>query len=335
MGRLRMIAVVGALGAALGTAAGARADGLPLPGVTARAGGVASRDGRVHYVTRTGHGRTTVRRVLWRTGRATGSRTLTGDYTIPAVALDGSAGGLSANGHRLVLIRPRATFPQGTTHLAILVTGSLRVRDRLNLRGDFSFDAISPTGRWIYLIHYLSKSDPTRYEVRRYDVAASRLAPGAIVDPSERGPRMRGYPITRAATADGRWAYTLYDGGGKAPFIHALDTVRGRAVCIDGLDALRGENLYRDHLALTADADQLWVLDRAGAPIAAVNTKTLKPTKLPPLSSHPAASASAGGGSSWSPGVVVALAVVAAGALAIAFLGVGGRLPPLARREPR
>jgi hypothetical protein len=56
---------------------------------------------------------------------------------------------------------------------------------------------------------------------------------------------MGGHPITRAWSADGRWAYTLYDGGKHAPFVHALDTVRYEAHCID-LDALAGRDDLND-----------------------------------------------------------------------------------------
>ena len=43
---------------------------------------------------------------------------------------------------------------------------------------------------------------------------------------------MRGLALSRVSSEDGRWAYTLYDGGGDVPFIHALDTVGDKAVCI-------------------------------------------------------------------------------------------------------
>jgi hypothetical protein len=58
------------------------------------------------------------------------------------------------------------------------------------------------------------------------------LLPGAIVDPAEPDERMQGSPVSRVAGADGRWAYTLY-AGNEEIFLHALDTVRGRAVCVD------------------------------------------------------------------------------------------------------
>jgi hypothetical protein len=64
------------------------------------------------------------------------------------------------------------------------------------------------------------------------------------VDPREPDEDMRGYPITRASSPDGRWAYTLYDGAGKHPFVHALDTQGRTAACID-LDGLAGrDDLY-------------------------------------------------------------------------------------------
>ena len=115
----------------------------------------------------------------------------------------------------------------------------LRLRERLTLDGDFSFDALSPDGRTMYLIHYPQPRDPTAYEVRAYDLRRGGLLPDPIVDPDEPGEEMAGWPQTRSLSPDGRWAYTLYLPAERdhLPFIHALDTERGTAVCID-LDAL-------------------------------------------------------------------------------------------------
>ena len=55
-----------------------------------------------------------------------------------------------------------------TTRLLVLHTPSLRFRTAMRLRGDFSFDAVSPDGSRVYLIQYLSPTDPTRYAVRSY-----------------------------------------------------------------------------------------------------------------------------------------------------------------------
>ena len=91
----------------------------------------------------------------------------------------------------------------------------------------------------MYLIHYPQPRDPTAYEVRAYDLRRGGLLHDPIVDPDEPGEEMAGWPQTRSLSPDGRWAYTLYLPAQRdhLPFIHALDTERGTAVCID-LDAL-------------------------------------------------------------------------------------------------
>ena len=217
----------------------AAADGLPVLGIDVGSTGVAAPSGhgalRDDRRARRHDGR--ARPASGRPGprRPSSSR---GTYTIPAVAYDGSASGLSGDRHTLVLIEPRTSFPRATTSLLVLRTPSLAHRALVRLRGDFSFDAVSPDGSRLYLIQYLSPTDPTRYAVRSFVLATMRLAPRPIVDPREPDEKMRGNPLSRAMSADGRFAYTLYDGGGTRPFIHALDTARATARCIDvvGLD---------------------------------------------------------------------------------------------------
>jgi len=167
---------------------------------------------------------------------------LSGTFTIPAVAYDGSAGGISGDGRTLVLIKPRDSFPRAETTFAVIDAPQLKSQGLIKLQGDFSFDAISPEGALLYLVQYTSAVDPTRYSVRSYDLAAGRLIAAPVVDPHERDEKMRGQPLTRAADQRGRWAYTLYGGAGKTPFIHALDTRRSTARCID-LDTLAGTDL--------------------------------------------------------------------------------------------
>lgn len=257
-------------------AAAAHGDGLPVPvddtggeGITAE-NGVATEG--VRYVALRGNGHSVIVRLQRAGGRALGWTFLPGAFTIPAVALDGSPAGLSADGRTLVLIRPRVSFPQRSTRLAVLDARRLRVRRIVTLRGDFSLDAISPNGRHVYLIQYVAPKDPTRYAVRVYDVARSRLNPGQVVDPYERDEAMRGFPLTRTTSADGRWAYTLYDGAGEHPFIHALDTGGQTARCID-LDSLTARDLSTPRLRLDRAGSRL-VLDNGTTPLALVDTKT-------------------------------------------------------------
>ena len=220
----------------------ATADGLPVLGVDVGATGVASAARDTRYVTLPAGSRTIVARVDPSGGRVLASRSVNGTFTIPAVAYDGSAGGLSADGRTLVLIEPRTSFPRARTTFRVLAAPQLRPRRVVKLRGDFSFDAISPHGTFMYLIQYTVPTDPSRYLVRAYDLHTYRLLSSPVVDPRELTDKMRGSPLTRASSPDGRWAYTLYDGAGGTPFIHALDTTRRTARCID-LDTLTGTDL--------------------------------------------------------------------------------------------
>jgi hypothetical protein len=104
----------------------------------------------------------------------------------------------------------------------------------ITLRGYFSYDALSPDASRLYLIQYTHghSQDTSRYIVRAYDLRTNKLLPGRIADRTQKGWVMHGYPVTRTSSASGRWVYTLYANPGGYPFVHALDTVRGRAHCI-------------------------------------------------------------------------------------------------------
>jgi hypothetical protein len=209
------------------------ADGLPVLGVDVGSSGVTVPASPDRFVT-VSPGRTTfVERIARNGGRIIALARVPGNFTIPAVAYDSSASGLSADGNTLVLIEPRLAFPRRVTRFALLDAHTLHLKRTITLRGDFSFDAVSPHGKTMFLVSYTSTYDPTRYTVRAYDLERGALLPQDIRDPAERSDKMRGAPITRMMSADGRWAYTLYDGAGGTPFVHALDTVALRAHCID------------------------------------------------------------------------------------------------------
>ena len=254
----------------------AAADGLPVLGIDVGSTGVAAPTGTVRYVTIAAPGGTMVERVQRAGGRILSAVFFSGTYTIPAVAYDGSASGLSGDRHTLVLIEPRTSFPRTTTSLLVLRTPSLAQRALVRLGGDFSFDAVSPDGSRLYLIQYLSPTDPTRYAVRSFVLATMRLAPRPVVDPREPGEKMRGNPLSRAMSADGRFAYTLYDGGGTRPFIHALDTARATARCIDvvGLDPTVLANLSTLRLHM-GDGGRAVQIANGSRTILALDTHTL------------------------------------------------------------
>src|SRR5207302_9584779 len=87
-----------------------------------------------------------------------------------------------------------------------------------------------------------------------------------------RGEAMTGLPVSRVMSPDGRWAYTLYDRPSGGPFVHALDTVGVRAVCVD-LPALVHADFGAARLELAPGARTLRIMI-SGVTHAAVNTRT-------------------------------------------------------------
>ena len=86
---------------------------------------------------------------------------------------------------------------------------------------------------------------------------------------------MRGYPLARATSRDGRWAYTLY-GGGAYAFVHALDTSRAQAVCV-GLPWRGNADLSRLRLSVSAAGDRLLVTkQRARGTAATIDLKAFR-----------------------------------------------------------
>jgi hypothetical protein len=154
----------------------------------------------------------------------------------------------------------------------VLDTARLAVRAALTLPGWSTVDAISPDGRWLYLIHYASL-DIRKYEVLAYDLPARRLLAAPVVDPRDRGEGMTGVPVNRVMSADGRWAYTLYRRPSGVPFVHALDTTGRRAICID-LPPLSNLDLGNGHLRLSAGGATLQV-DVGGVTRAVIDTDTV------------------------------------------------------------
>jgi hypothetical protein len=260
-------------------AAPAAADGLPLP-VEDSLSGVLAPDGASRYLAVALRGRTAVLAQQATTGTVTSRVQLRGSFAVPLVAYDTTAGGVSGDGRTLVLIRPRARFPRTTTTFAVLSTRRrLRLRRVVHLPGDFSYDALSPDGRSLFLINYRSPTDPTKYQVRVFDLARNRLDPKVVVDPREDPDEMSGIPLSRTMSPDGRWAYTLYQRTDGTPFIHALDTRDRKAVCVDLDDpALAQGNASVLRLRMAQDGARLDLRHRNGEVAAIVDTATFRVT---------------------------------------------------------
>jgi hypothetical protein len=270
---MRMVpAVAAGFVLALLAASGAAADGLPVLNVDVGASGVAAPGGAVRYVTVTVGKQTMVEATRRDGGQIVRMQAWPGTWTIPAVAYDGSASGLSADRRTLVLIEPRTSFPRAQTRLLVLDAHNLASAGVVVLHGDYSFDAVSPNGSRIFLIHYTSTIDPTRYEVRAYDVNARRMLAQPIVDPRDAAEKMRGNPLSRVMSPDGRFAYTLYDGNGH-PFVHALDTAASSARCIDLEGIPSKTNLWTLRLHVSS-AGRVLTVGRGPSTFVSLDTRT-------------------------------------------------------------
>jgi hypothetical protein len=157
------------------------------------------------------------------------SLVLQGAFGVPGLTQDGQMGGLSPDGRTLVL---QNMGLHAASSFDVISTSDLSLARRIDLRGTFGFDALSPDGSMLYLIQHQTAQDVQHYVVRAYDLQADRLLPGRIADKAQKSWVMQGWAVARATTPDGRWAYTLYANPGGYPFVHALDTVRGVAHCI-------------------------------------------------------------------------------------------------------
>jgi hypothetical protein len=327
----RLILVLGAFCAAV-FASPATAAGPPLPTSASGKAGAVAPGGSERLFTRRAGDDTLLVAVRRADRKLLRSRTIAGSWHIAPATLDGKTTGLSADGTTLVLPRPSRVFPQKTTELAVVDARTLTVRRRLVLPGFFTVDAISPGGRWAYLIQYAGE-DILDYRVRALDTGTGTLAARDVVDPREPDEQMGGLPMTRVMSSDGRWAYTLYAGGHET-FIHALDTVGRTAACID-LEMVRADgDLSLIDLSLSGDGGRLRVRD-GGDTIAIVNTRTFAvrepgepwpaeaQSKPEPSRAEGAVAPADDGDFPWPP------ALVAAGVAAIGIAAV-----TMARRRP-
>ena len=203
-------------------AARAAADGLPVLGVDVGAAGVTVPGVDARMVALPVRGGTLVERIATPTGSVVATRLLRRPLTIPAVAYDATAGGLSADGRTLVLIRPRASFPQRRTSMLVLDARGLHVRARLGCAATSPSTRCRPTAARCFSSTTRRRSDPTRYEVRALDVASRRLRPHAGARPA------------RAGRGDARQPALARRQRRRALGLHALrraasDAVRARA----------------------------------------------------------------------------------------------------------
>jgi hypothetical protein len=267
MGKVRAVAV--GLACAAATQAVALGAG-PSPGVMQGSDGIARGD--IRYVAIASGPDTILIAVRREGGRVVRSKPLQGGWGIPVVSFDRTPGGLTADGRRLILADFNGVNPRAKrTSFMVVDTKAFRIVQTVRLKGSFSYDALSPDGGRLYLVEHLySNEDPTHYRVRSYNLRTGRLSPKVISDKTSWETDMQGMPVSRLA--HGAWAYTLYGGTGPRPFIHALDTRRAAAVCIDMPWKYQPENVFDYRLRRDASG-HLVVRGPRGRTLAVVDTQ--------------------------------------------------------------
>jgi hypothetical protein len=184
--------------------------------------------------------RTTLTHLVVQPGFGGPESAIDGAWRLPTIGFDPTPVGVSANAAEspnaatVVLVED---VPAGTartsSRFAILrhtPTGEPLSRV-IELRGSFDYDAISPDGSSLYVVEHLAGAPEGRYQVRAVDVATGVLRDAIIADKRNIGEAMAGWPIAQVRRPEGI-VFTLYRGA-EHPFIHALNTAEGWAVCID------------------------------------------------------------------------------------------------------
>ena len=180
---------------------------------------------------------TTVTDLAVQPGYGGHDQSLPGAWRLPTIGADPVPTGLSVDGKTIVLVPDRPydateASSSGLVSRFAIVRRSLDAEPRIiALHGDFEFDAISIDGSILYVVEHLPAPPEAHYQVRAVDVSTGTLREGVIVDKANIDEAMGGWPLAQVRTPTG-FVFTLYRSP-EHPFIHALNTTEGWALCID------------------------------------------------------------------------------------------------------
>lgn len=169
-------------------------------------------------------------------------------------------------------VAPEARFVVLRTGTQVRLVDGLRgsILRKVTLRRGFTVDAISPDGRWLYLIQH---KNGQQYAVRRLNLRTGVLYPRALVQKGEQE-QMAGTPAGAIQSWDGKWQFTLYvNAAHKSAFVHALSLNQSFTVCIDLPGQGTPAQLRTYSLALSSDG-HLFAANPALGVIADISTKT-------------------------------------------------------------
>jgi hypothetical protein len=189
-----------------------------------------------------------------------------GAWEFPRPIPGGPREGVSADGSTLVLVAPGSEESEAL-RVAVLPATLDAAPRVLSLDGSFGYDTLSPDGQALFVLQYGEGEDPhAGYTVRAASLADGRLGP-IIVDKADGEVEdMAGSALARATSADGSWAFTLYETAtGDGRFVHALPTTStavtgGYSLCVD---LPTGGGVKSWSIAVTRDASRLFAADAA------------------------------------------------------------------------
>ena len=196
------------------------------------------------------------------TGAVLHQMRLPGNYKLPLATMSGVPGGLSPNGHWLVLEsfdRTSGIVPSAS-HFVVVDTTYAGKPQMFDLNGYYQFDAINDGGGRVYLIQYLSNS---QYYVRFYNVPARTLDPQIVFDKSDGSSAMAGTRISGVQSHDDQYLYSLYVRSDGSAFIHALSLENPIAFCVDLPGTASSPDGFHWSLALNAAGTHLYATNGA------------------------------------------------------------------------
>ncbi len=251
--------------------------------------GVLAADWSTLYAEDLRDGKTIVRAFSVATGQPLRETALDGFYHLPSVGLNGMPAGLSPDGRWLALY----AADRAKSRYVVLDTNFTQAPKRVELDGNFTYDALSNDGNLLFLIQYVAPDQPNKYQVRAYDLGRGALRPQAVVDKTAGQPIMQGERQATVASPDGQWLFSLYLNASKGPFIHALNVSAGFASCIflPRGDGAYGERDFQWSMAMTPDGSRLFAANGALGKVAEIDTGQLRVRRqatLPGSSATPA-----------------------------------------------
>jgi hypothetical protein len=225
--------------------------------------GVISPDWKMLYTTTSSGNQTIVLALDITSGQTLRTTTLAGQFALPEIDANSRMGGLSPDGKVLVLAEKAGSQTNTLSRLVVLDTAFQSSPRLLELPGSFVYDALSTKGQYLYLIEHMPPIEAGRYQVRKYDLTTNQLIKEPVFEKGESEAIMEGYSGAQIIGSNGTWVYTIYRNDKHGPFIHALNTEAGVAVCLD-LPPAGKEN---------EDAAMYWTLtiSSSGKTIYAVN----------------------------------------------------------------